>query len=254
MSSLEGMIIVVTGSGRGIGASAAEELARRGATVAVTARSHEHAKAVADRIGAAGGKACALQCDVADQAAVEAMIAEVINRFGRIDALVNNAAVIDPIGRIADTDPAEWMRAVDINLVGAYRTVRAVLPGMLQQGRGTIVNLSSGAAHRPLEGWSAYCASKAGVAMLTRSIHLEYGAAGIAAIGLSPGVVDTGMQERIRSSGINPVSQLPRESLADPREPALAIAWLCSPEGRSVAGEEVDIRDARFRAQAGLGE
>src|SRR5690606_15700892 len=118
--------------------------------------------------------------------------------------------------------------------------------------RGTIVNLSSGAAHRPMEGWSAYCAGKAGLAMVTQSLALEYGARGIRAFGFAPGVVDTDMQGEIRASGINPVSKLPRENLARGDDPARAIAYLCSAAAADLAGGELDMRDASCRARAGL--
>ena len=122
---------------------------------------------------------------------------------------------------------------------------RAVLPAMAAAGRGRIINLSSGAAHRPLEGWSAYCAAKAGLAMLTRSLQLEYGEYGIRSFGFSPGVVDTGMQAEIRASGINPVSRLPRESLAPADEPATGIVYLCAAASDALAGQEfIDAREA----------
>ncbi|WP_274631118.1 SDR family NAD(P)-dependent oxidoreductase [Arvimicrobium flavum] len=252
MPDLSGKVVVVTGAARGIGAAASQELARQGARVVVTARSLDAAKALADDIVASGGEALALACDVADASSVDAMVAATRAKFGRIDALVNNAGVIDPVGRIVDTDPAAWMRAVEINLVGSYLAARAVIPAMIEAGGGTIVNLSSGAAFRPMEGWSAYCSTKAGLAMFTRSIDLEYGAAGVVSIGLSPGVVDTGMQGQIRASGINPVSQIPRENLTDPKEPGLVIAFLCSEAGRSYAGKEVDLRDPALREAVGL--
>ena len=123
---------------------------------------------------------------------------------------------------------------------------------MLKDGRGTIVNISSGAAHRAMEGWSAYCASKAGLAMLTKSLALEYGPLGIRVFGFAPGIVDTDMQASIRASGIGPLAKLPRNMLASPSEPAAAIAFLCSTGGASFAGQELDIRNADFRAAAGL--
>jgi NAD(P)-dependent dehydrogenase (short-subunit alcohol dehydrogenase family) len=103
-----------------------------------------------------------------------------------------------------------------------------------------------------MEGWSAYCAGKAGLAMLTQCIAKEYGPRGIRAFGFAPGVVDTDMQGAIRASGINPVSQLPRASLAPPDQPGWAIAWLCTPEAAAMAGQEVDIRHDTFRRAAGL--
>ena len=108
-----------------------------------------------------------------------------------------------------------------------------------------IVNVSSGAAHRPQEGWAAYCAGKAGLAMLTKCTHLEYGAQGVRVYGFAPGVVDTAMQGAIRASGINPVSTLRREDLAPTDQPAKAIAWLCTQAAAGLAGQELDIRDPR---------
>ncbi|QLQ18384.1 MAG: SDR family NAD(P)-dependent oxidoreductase [Exiguobacterium profundum] len=108
-----------------------------------------------------------------------------------------------------------------------------------------------GAARRPLEGWSAYCAGKAGLAMLTRSVHLEYGAAGVQVYGFAPGVVDTGMQGEIRASGMNEVSQIPRAALALADQPARAIAWLCGPQAAGLAGQELDVREPGLRASAG---
>jgi NAD(P)-dependent dehydrogenase (short-subunit alcohol dehydrogenase family) len=104
-----------------------------------------------------------------------------------LDILVNNAGVIEPISDIAASDPAAWARNISVNLVGAYNAVRAVLPGMLAGGAGgTIVNVSSGAAFRPLEGWSAYCSGKAGLAMLTRAVALETAGRGVRVFGFAP--------------------------------------------------------------------
>lgn len=245
---LKERVIIVTGASRGIGAAAVRQLVQAGANVVLTARSAQTARAAGEETGAA----LALACDVTDNAAVTDAISQVEKRFGRIDAIVNNAGTIEPIGSIIDTDPQAWADAIRTNLVGVYHCVRAVLPAMLRTGGGTIVNLSTGAAFRPLEGWSAYCSSKAGLAMFTRAIAHEYGEQGISAIGLSPGLVDTGMQSSVRSAGINPVSQIPQEDLTPPQEPAMAIAWLCGPDGASYAGSEVDIRDPEFRKAAGL--
>src|SRR4029434_9648836 len=101
-----------------------------------------------------------------------------------------------------------------INLIGAYNVVRAVLDDMSKSGGGTIINVSSGAAYRPLEGWSAYCAGKAGLAMLTRSIELETKGKGVRVFGFSPGTIDTEMQVKIRASGMNMISQIPRANLS----------------------------------------
>jgi NAD(P)-dependent dehydrogenase (short-subunit alcohol dehydrogenase family) len=168
------------------------------------------------------------------------------------DILVNNAAVIAPIGRILDVSTEDWATNIDINLASVFHAIQLALRQMVAKGGGTIVNISSGAAHRPQEGWSAYCAGKAGLAMLTRSVHLEYGAQGIRIFGFAPGVVDTDMQGAIRASGINPVSKIPRGDLAPAHEPARAIAWLCTPAADALAGQDLDVRNPELRAMAGL--
>jgi NAD(P)-dependent dehydrogenase (short-subunit alcohol dehydrogenase family) len=249
---LSGKHVLVTGASRGIGAAAAGALAAAGAAVTLTARDGRGAREVAARIAATSGRAEAFACDVAEYAGVASMVAEAQRRFGPIDALVNNAGIIEPIARIADSDPAECARAIETNLIGAYNAIRAVLPQMLAQGGGRIVNLSSGAATRPLEGWSAYCAAKAGLAMLGRAVALEAGAAGIRVFGLSPGTTDTDMQAAIRASGINPVSQIPRAALTRVEHPARAIVYLCTKAADDLSGTEVSLGDPDFRGRLGL--
>ncbi|OUM98862.1 MAG: hypothetical protein BAA04_10815 [Firmicutes bacterium ZCTH02-B6] len=252
MQVLAGQVAMVTGAGKGIGRAAAAALARAGAAVVLASRTYPDCAAAAAEIRRAGGEAVAFGVDVADYAQVERVVHETLARFGRIDILINNAGVIEPIGYLPECDPGDWARNVQINLVGAFHCVRAVLPHFLAQQRGVIVNISSGAAVRPREGWSAYCSAKAGLAMLTQAIHLEAGAHGVRVYGFQPGVVDTDMQVKIRASGINEVSRLPRESLADPAQPAQVIAWLCSQQARDLAGQELTIRDPGLRARAGL--
>ena len=246
MSSLNGKVIIVTGASRGIGAAASAALAKAGATVVMTARDGKLTENVARSIG---GSASARACDVSDYAAVEALVAETKSRFGRLDALINNAGVIDPIASIADSDPKAWARNIDINLNGAYYAIRAVLPGMIAAGGGTIVNVSSGAAIRPLQGWSAYCSGKAGLHMLTRAIALETAAKGIRVFGFQPGTTDTDMQVLIRASGINPVSQIPRENLTPVALPAKSIVYLCTAAADDLNGQEFSLNDAAFRAR-----
>jgi 3-oxoacyl-[acyl-carrier protein] reductase len=252
MGSLTGKVIIVTGASRGIGAAAAAALAQQGARVMLTARNGEMTGDVARRINEAGGSAAATACDVSDYAAVEALVRETESRFGKIDALINNAGVIEPIVTIADSDPAAWARNIEINLIGAYNPIRALLPRMIKAGGGTIVNVSSGAAIRPLEGWSAYCTGKAGLAMLTRAIMLENAANGIRVFGFQPGTTDTDMQVAIRASGINMISKIPRENLTPVAHPAAAIVYLCTPAADDLNGQEFSLRDELFRARLKL--
>lgn len=240
---ISGRSALVTGGAGGIGLATCKALAALGAAVTFTARSPESLAAAQGTLGAA---ATGTLCDITDRA----RLAEILSPG--FDILVNNAATIAPIGRITDLGTEAFSASIETNLVAQFDAIRLSLPHMLARGAGTIVNVSSGAAHRPQEGWSAYCAGKAGLAMLTRSIHLEYGAEGIRVFGIAPGVVDTGMQVSIRASGINPVSKLPRESLSQPDQPGRAIAWLCTPAADSLAGQELDIRDPALRQAIGL--
>ena len=247
MMNLQGKIALVTGASRGLGEGAARALADQGAEVMLLARDGALVQAVAREIG---GEAMA--CDVSDYDAVERAVAATRKKLGRLDILVNNAGIIDPIAEIAASDPAAWARNIQINLIGAYYVVRAVLGGMVAAGGGTIVNVSSGAAHRPMEGWSAYCAGKAGLAMMTRSIALETAGKGIRVFGFSPGTIDTDMQVKIRASGINPVSQIPRGNLAPVEHAVRGLLYLCDNASDDLIGQDVSIRDEAVRQRVGL--
>jgi 3-oxoacyl-[acyl-carrier protein] reductase len=249
---LGGRVALVTGASRGIGAETACVLAAQGAAVLLAARSLDQTERIAADIRAAGGQAEAIACDVGIWDDVQTAVASAVAAFGAIDILVNNAGLIDPIARLVDSDPAEWGHVFDVNAKGVYHGMRAAMPVMIAAGGGTIVTISSGAAHQPLEGWSHYCASKAAAAMLTRAAHLESHDAGIRAIGLSPGTVATHMQETIRKSQINRVSALDWSAHIPADWPARAVAWLCGPDGDAHAGTEVSLRDATIRTRIGL--
>ncbi len=251
MTDLTGKTVYIAGASRGIGAAAARAFAAAGARVALAARNTDRVEAIAGDIRAAGGQASFHACDVADYAQVAAFAEAACKALGPADILINNAGVIEPIGDVLETDPADWARAIRINLTGAYHVVRAIVPTMVAAGGGTVITISSGAASNILEGWSSYCASKAGLTMLTRALATEHGET-IRAFGFRPGVVDTEMQVTIRASGINRVSQIPRGDLAPPSEPAKAMLWLCTPAADRWAGGEIDIRDPEARPLMGL--
>lgn len=241
--------VLVTGANRGIGLELTRQYAARGAQVIATARDPAHADAL-KALAADNPRVSIEQLDVGDLAQIRALAAKYAKT--PIDILINNAGVIDPIARIAEADPEAWARTVAVNLVGAFRMAREVLPAMLAGGGGTIVAIGSGAALRPMEGWSAYCASKAGLLMLARSLDHEYRDHGIRSLAFAPGIVDTGMQGEIRASGLNPVSRLPRTALAPADDPARALVWLCGPGADAHLGAQADIRDPALRAAAGL--
>ena len=243
-------VVAITGASRGIGAQTARVFAEAGAKVALLARDKAAISALAHEIGDA---AIALPCDVANPAAVFDAVAAISARWGRLDVWIGNAGVITPIARIEDANPVDWASAININLTGIFNGMRAVIPLMKQQGGGTIITISSGAAHSPLEGWSSYCASKAGAAMLTRAAHLEEASNGLRIMGLSPGTVATDMQVTVKASGINPVSQLDPSVHIPADWPARALLWMCGAAAEAYLGQEISLRDAAIRKAVGLG-
>ncbi|RHZ92107.1 SDR family oxidoreductase [Cereibacter sphaeroides] len=249
MGNMQGKVVAITGASRGIGAAAVRVFAAAGARVALLSRSGAEIEALAAE---AGQGAFALTCDVADRASVQTAIDRVVETAGRIDVLINNAGVIEPIARLADADPDAWDRAVDVNLKGVFHGMRAAVPYMRARG-GTIITVSSGAAQNALEGWSAYCSSKAGAAMLTRCAHLEEAVHRIRILGLSPGTVATEMQDKIRESGINPVSRLDPSVHIPADWPAKALLWMCGPGADKWLGQEISLRDEAIRRAVGLG-
>lgn len=251
MIDLSNTTALVTGASRGIGAAAARRLAEAGANVVLCARSGGDVERIAGEIG---GRAEAVTCDVADYVSVEAAVARAVARFGRLDVLVNNAGLIDPIARLADADPAAWGRVVDVNLKGVFHAIRAALPVMRAQGAGIIINISSGAATGALEGWSHYCATKAAVLSLTRCVHLEEAGHGIRCVGLSPGTVRTDMQVSIKASGINPISRLDPGAHIPPEWVGEAVAWLCTDAAREHDGGDFSLKTPQGRRAVGLPE
>lgn len=247
MVNLQDKVVLVTGASRGIGAAAARAFTKAGALVGMMARDESAVNALAAEIGG-----LALSGDVAQAVDMKRAVARMCDRFGRLDVLVNNAGIIGPIAGIAAASVDEWGQAIDINLKGVFHGMHAALPVMRAQGGGTILTVGSGAAHAPQQGWSAYCASKAGAWMLTRALDHEARGDGIRAISLSPGTVATDMQDSIRKSGINPVSQLDWSVHIPPEWPAQALVWLSGPDGDEFLGAEVSLRDEEIRRRIGL--
>jgi 3-oxoacyl-[acyl-carrier protein] reductase len=182
---------------------------------------------------------------------VEDAVKEIEDSLGPIDILINSAGVLAPLGNLWTTDPEQWGRLIDINLSGAYYCMRAVLPGMLDRGRGVIVNVSSGVAVSVSPGWSAYAASKAGLDHLTRCLAADLAERPIRVYALHPSLTETRMLEIIHAASDD---QLPPErrqffveqraagKIFPPEVPARVIAWLCSTLCDLDSGAVLDLR------------
>ncbi|MGB0687554.1 MAG: SDR family oxidoreductase [Paracoccaceae bacterium] len=249
MTDLTGQTALITGASRGIGAETARAFAAAGAKLCVMARSADELEALASELDT---ETLVHPCDISDYTSVSAAVDATIKTFGQLDIVINNAGAIEPISRLSSVDPGGWGKVIDINLKGVFYAMRAALPHMLARGRGTIITVSSGAAHNPIEAWSHYCASKAGAAMLTECLHLENGGSGIRAMGLSPGTVATQMQREIKASGINRISQLDWSDHIPADWPAKALLWMCSAAADGYLGQEISLRDEDIRKTVGL--
>jgi NAD(P)-dependent dehydrogenase (short-subunit alcohol dehydrogenase family) len=192
-ASLADRVVLVTGSSRGIGAEVAVKAAAEGAIVAVHYnRSADAAQRTLERVRAAGAEGDCFPADIADGGQAERLVERVIDRFGRVDGLVNNAGLTQ-VGPFLEIDPAEWEEIIRTDLTAAFHTSRAVLPSMVKRGDGAIVNIASRLAQMGIAETAAYSAAKAGLLGLTRSLAREFGPRGIRINAVAPGVTITEM-------------------------------------------------------------
>jgi 3-oxoacyl-[acyl-carrier protein] reductase len=199
-SALAGRVVLVTGSSRGIGAEIAVKAAAEGAVVAVHCRhADDDGDATLGRIGDAGGTAKRFDADVRDGDQAERLVARVIEHFGRIDALVNNAG-LTLVKPFLETQPDEWDDVIATDLTAAFHTCRAALPSMVERGSGTIVNIASRLGQMGVTETAAYSAAKAGLIGLTRALAKEFGPRGIRVNAVAPGVTITPMTEDLVDS------------------------------------------------------
>jgi 3-oxoacyl-[acyl-carrier protein] reductase len=237
---LDGKVGLVTGAGSGIGRASAERFAREGALVVVVDLDAESAVATAAAIEAGGGEALAVPTDVADNDAVEAMTRAALDRFGRVDVLVNNAGILDGYLPAAETPDTVWERVMGVNLKAQFLTCRALIPQMLVRSEGAIVNVASTAGLNGGNGGAAYTTSKHGVIGFTRQLCFDYARKGLRCNVVCPGAVETGMTHEIFASGdaevMKAVESAPIGRWAEPEELAAAIAFLASDDASFVNG------------------
>jgi len=238
--SFESKVALVTGAGSGLGLATAKAFAESGASVVLADANEEAVGSAAEELSVLGHKALAIRCDVADDAQVEAMVAQTIAAFGGLDAAYNNAGVQNVLAETADTTREDYDRVMGINLRGEWSCMKFELRQMLKQGNGAIVNCSSigGLVGGPKRG--TYQASKHGVLGLTKSAALDYAARGIRINAVCPGIIHTSMLDKMmatQADALNAMLQnVPIGRLGRPEEIASTVLWLCSSEASFMVG------------------
>ena len=249
-------VILVTGASGGLGNAIARCLGWTGASLVLMARRKAVLEQVRASVESLGGKALVVAGDVTDPEACRHAVDQAEKSLGGIDALINNAGVIDPLAVTAEASIKDWQNSLTANLLGPFCLIRSALPS-LRRRRGCIINISSGAAQIPIYGAGAYCAAKAALNHLTRVLALEEPA--VAAVAIRPGMVDTPMQDRLRhrAAEIMPPEQSAvyrnarnNGRLQPPRLPAQAIAWLALHPPHDDSGAFLSWDDPRIALPA----
>jgi NAD(P)-dependent dehydrogenase (short-subunit alcohol dehydrogenase family) len=247
MNRLQGKNAIVTGAGGGIGRGIALRFAAEGAKVGVLDIHAATCGVVAEEIRAAGGEALALACDVSSEEQTRAAVARVNDAFGTVSVLVNNAAVM-PSGRIHEVSPDDFDRCVAVNLRGAYLMSRAVLPGMLQARRGSIIHMSSVTGTLGLPGIAAYSMTKGGLAALARAMSTDYAPLGVRVNSVAPGTIDSPMLHNFVAAQSDPVRMRREFDQMHPigrvgtiEEVASVFVFLASDEASFVTGANYSV-------------
>jgi NAD(P)-dependent dehydrogenase (short-subunit alcohol dehydrogenase family) len=244
--SFEGKVALVTGGASGLGLATAKAFAESGASVVLADQNDNAVRAAVDALTAQGHKALAAPCDVADDAQVEAMVAQTVATFGRLDVAYNNAGIQNLLAETADTTREDYDRVMGINLRGVWSCMKFELQQMRKQGSGAIVNCSSlgglvGGAERGI-----YHAAKHGVLGFTKSAALEYAARGIRINAICPGLIWTPMVDQMVTAGQGDAlkameKSVPMGRVGRPEEIANAVLWLCSEAASYVTGQSISV-------------
>jgi NAD(P)-dependent dehydrogenase (short-subunit alcohol dehydrogenase family) len=252
----EGRVALITGGNSGIGEATAERLAAEGAHVAIVARDEARGAELVKRIGEQGGVAAFFTADVTQEEPVKRMVEAVMQRFGRIDVLVNNAGIIN-FGTVITADIDEWDRLMATNVRGVFLVSRSVLPHMIAAGGGSVVNLGSNLGLVGTRGAAAYATSKGAIVQLTKAMALDHVAEGIRVNCVCPGTIDTPLvqrqrigrtEEELRQGAERLRQRHPIGRMGTPEEVAAVIAFLASDEASFVTGSLYSI-DGGYIAQ-----
>jgi NAD(P)-dependent dehydrogenase (short-subunit alcohol dehydrogenase family) len=244
--SFENKVALVTGAASGIGLATAKAFAQAGASVVLADRDDTAARSAAEELAGQGYKSLAIQCDVADDAQIEAMVEQTVGTFGRLDAAYNNAGIQNVRAETADASREDFDKVIAVNLRGVWSCMKFELRHMRQQGSGAIVNCSSIGGLVGGAGRGTYQAAKHGVLGLTKSAALEYAARGIRINAVCPGLIHTPMAERMMAAGqadaLNAMlKDVPLGRFGRAEEVANAVLWLCSPAASLVVGHALVV-------------
>ena len=236
---LQGKVTIVTGAAKGIGEAIALRYGAEGASVVASDINGDGAAETASAINAAGGEAIAITCDVADEAQVDAMFAAVMEKYGQVDVLVNNAGLISPMKHFLTADKAWWDMIIGVNLTGTFLCCKAAAHIMAKQGSGSIINMSSGGATKAHRAFVAYDATKGGIEAMTRALALDLGPYGIRINSLVPGSIDTtGIDvEGRKLRGVN----VPMGRIGEPADMTGAAVFLASDDSLYVTGQRTVV-------------
>lgn len=245
MRRLEGRVAIITGSTSGIGLTTARALAAEGAAVAISGIDADRAEIAAREIVDSGGASFGMLADVTDWAQINALVDATLERFGRIDILVNNAAPKGFRKPFAETEPEEWQPEIDVSLRGVLHGCRAVLPHMLAQQSGRIISITSGAGKAGVPLRSLYSACKAGIAGFSRAIAREVAADGITVNCVAPGPVLTPRRALVAQEHPDwekqMYSSIPVGRAAQPEEIAAMVVYLASDAGAFITGQDYSV-------------
>lgn len=247
MQRLEGKAAIVTGGGGGIGGATCRRFAQEGARVAVLDRDEAAAQRVADEIRSGGGQAIAVRCDITDRASVDAAVAQVVQAFGGVDVLVNNAGW-DVFLPFTKTVPAQWEQLIAINLTGALHMHHAVLPHMVERKAGRIVNIASDAARVGSSGEAVYAACKGGLVAFSKTIAREHSRHNITVNVVCPGPTDTALFADYKKGAGNPEKleeafrrSIPLGRIGQPGDLPGAIAFFASDDAAYCTGQVLSV-------------
>ena len=250
MGGIEGQTYVVTGASKGIGRAICLELAKAGAIVALLARQSDELNQATQEVQSISPQSFAVACDLANPAMVTEAATKILSTAPQLDGLVHNAGDIHPIQPLLEADLSQWSRSMIVNLVGVQHLTQALHPSLKGTHRVRVTTISSGAALRPLASWSAYCTAKAGLDMWTRCLADEGASENISAVSVAPGIVDTAMQQAIRSAPPedfplldNFVGYHENGQLSQPEEVAVALFGLITAHTLEQSGQRFDVRD-----------